>query len=171
MLNIAVYSAKMANAFARLESAGLLTDAIRAISEKMAAQVKRNIQTQGKTFNAPWKAASKWTVARTGRERLLQGTESQVRIRHNKDSSEVIFVNNKNWSLLDHHKGFTRPPTNKLEKITLKRPSALGLKKGVVYFYSRKPQRTPARRILPTQQQGRQIAAGVVAQWAKQVRA
>lgn len=108
------------------------------------------IRTQG--FGS-WEPLSKWTKARTGRRKVLSGMEKHVKPKLSRSGAmraAVLFRSPGDWTLTQHHRGFTKKPTNKVIKVALKKPGLLGLKsKKEVFFKDDTETKVPARKVWP----------------------
>lgn len=116
---------------------------------------RSNIRSQG---GGKWPPLSKWTRAQTGRRKALIDQIPRILAtlaNRAAMSSAVIHNSPGDWSLNQHHTGFTEPPTNKVVKIELKNPGLLGLKRvKEKYFVDNEPTVVPRRPIWP---EGRQL--------------
>jgi hypothetical protein len=126
---------------------------------------RQNIRTQG---GGTWPPLSKWTRAQTGRRKaLLQQIPRIHAILANAAArtSAVIFRSPAEWTLTQHHHGFTEPPTHKVVKIELKtrvkdlkvtKRGKTSLSKGnAIYFVDDQPTKVPRRPVWP---EGGQLA-------------
>lgn len=128
---------------------------MRQYGQLMVRMVKENIRTQGDTFGSKWRPASKWIVAKKARHSVLLEAIPNVKFQAYSGSVRVFFASPGEWSLTQHHQGFTVPPSGHRETFALRRPSVLGKKTNTFSFISRKPSVVPARRIWPTDTQKR----------------
>ena len=79
-----------------------------------------NIASQG---GGTWPPLSKWTRAQTGRRKALLAQIPRITaILANAAArtAVVIFTSPGNWTLTQHHFGFTEPAENKVVKIPMK---------------------------------------------------
>lgn len=139
------------------------------LAKASSRATKGNIRTQG---HGTWAKLSKWTRARTGRRKALSGQEKNVRPKLSRTKamrSAVIFRSPGNWTLTQHHDGFTEQPTNKVIKVLLKKPGIIGLKgKKEIFFKDDKVTKVPARKIWPEGAQLDRIIASTLIEWVSQ---
>lgn len=127
-----------------------------------------NIRTQG---HGKWPPLSKWTRAQTGRRKALIAQIPRITaILANRAAitSAVVFRSPGDWTLTQHHNGFTEPPTKKIVKIELKNPGLIGLKKAKdIYFVDNEPTVVPRRPIWPEGQQLRRLMNTAINKWRR----
>jgi hypothetical protein len=121
---------------------------------------KRNITTQGR---GTWEKLSKWTRAQTGRRKALVSIRKFVGVkRANSKATKAmtVFRSPGDYTLTQHHTGFTELATGGVVKIELKRPGALDKKgklrtKGAktVAFKDTNQKIVPARPVWPNRKQ------------------
>lgn len=141
-------------------------------------QTRRNITTQGK---GTWAKLSKWTSAQTGRRKALVSLRKYVGIKKASSkglSSATIFRSPGDYTLTQHHTGFTEPAQGGVVKVELKRPGALDKKgklrtKGqkVVSFKDNTPQVVPARPVWPSRKQLKPIIRKNIGLFVKELQA
>ena len=121
--------------------------------------IRETMQMQGR--KRPWVPLSRFTMMRTGRRKPLSTLVKQVKSRYTATSGEVYFDNPKNesWTLWEHHKGFSIPPSVGRQGFYAART------KKPVFFMSRQGARVPAREIIPTTREVNQVVGAAVREW------
>ncbi len=127
---------------------------------------RENIRTQG---HGTWPPLSKWTRAQTGRRKALLAQIPRITaILANRAAltAAVIFRSPGDWTLTQHHRGFTERATNKVVKIPLKNPGLIG-ERGITekYFIDSKDTVVPRRPIWPEGAQLRRLMATAINRW------
>jgi hypothetical protein len=146
-----------------------LSHLVRDVLGYLNSQTKFNVTNQGGTFGQRWEAKSKWISAKKGAgAKTLAGMENYIR--HNmtsKLSGRVAFYSPGDWTLTQHHRGFTLPASGREETISIRNPSALGLTPGTkaYKFVWRKDSKVPARQIWPTEKQAFDMAGRQLIGW------
>lgn len=141
-------------------------------------QTRRNITTQG---SGTWAKLSKWTRAQTGRRKALVTLRKFVGVKKARGkalSAATIFRSPGDYTLTQHHTGFTETPQGGVVKVELKRPGALD-KKGklkvkaakVVSFRDNTAQVTPARPVWPSRKQLKPIIRKNISLFVKELQA
>lgn len=133
-----------------------------------AAQI--NLRSQGAHFGERWVHNSKWIDAKKGRgHRPLHTLAPLIRpTMTSKMRGRVAFHSPGNWTLTQHHQGFTKEAHGREVEINIVDPSPLGLSRGTdkFKFLWKNDSKTPARRIWPTEQQANNIAGSLLLRWA-----
>lgn len=119
---------------------------------KARDMTRRNITTQGL---GTWAPLSKWTIAQTGRRKALITLRKFIVARRAKGkgrTASVIFLSPGDFTLTQHHDGYTDPARGGIVKIALKKPSALGLPTSASFksFRDKRSRQVPARHVWPT---------------------
>ncbi len=139
---------------------------------------RKNITTQG---NGTWEKLSKWTRAQTGRRKALVTLRKFVGVKRASSkamSASTIFRSPGDFTLSQHHTGFTELPKGGIVKVELKRPGALD-KKGklrtknqkVVSFKDDTQQVVPARPVWPSRKQLKPIIRKNILRFVKELEA
>ncbi len=139
-------------------------------------QTRRNITTQGRGM---WAKLSKWTSAQTGRRKALVTLRKFVGIKRASSkamSAATIFRSPGDYTLTQHHTGFTETPKGGVVKVALKRPGALD-KEGklkvkqakVVSFRDNTAQVVPARPVWPDRKQLKPIIRKNISLFVKEL--
>jgi hypothetical protein len=133
---------------------------LRALGMAYRRDVQHRISSQD---GGRWATASKWTQARTGRQRVLAGAEKFVRTRVTGARMVLYGDTGGDWTLTQHHFGFENKQNREIGgriQINVVDPGPLGLSLGTAKF-SWAPGnsgKTPARRIWPDEAQAELIA-------------
>ncbi|MEE8606706.1 MAG: hypothetical protein V3S55_03800 [Nitrospiraceae bacterium] len=136
-------------------------------------QARKNITTQG---SGTWVKLSKWTRAQTGRRKALVTLRKFIGVKKANPAatrSATVFRSPGEYTLTQHHTGFTEPATGKVVKIPLKTPAALGQKfkgKSEAVFKDNRPHETPARPVWPEGRQLRKLIARNIRLWRNDLR-
>lgn len=134
---------------------------------------RRNITTQG---GGRWDKLSPWTMAQTGRKKALITLRKFITVKKANAAgtrSATIFRSPGDYSLTQHHRGFTEAATGTVVKIALKRPTALGSKfkgKKVVAFKDNRDKEVPARPVWPEGKQLHKIITRNIRLWRADMR-
>jgi hypothetical protein len=159
----------------------------RSLGDALVNDVKDRIRTSN---NGAWAPASKWLKAKTGQSKVLLGAEKYVRAQITKDSLKIVGKSSK-WTLTQHHLGFENKlldPSEPIDShgrvvIKIKDPRVLNLyvemrrkrdgttvpRATVFAFAPKKPGRTPARQIWPTEMRANVIANPIASRWFAKV--
>lgn len=118
---------------------------------KARDMTRRNITTQG---GGTWAPLSKWTIAQTGRKKALITLRKfivAVKAKGRGRTAKVVFQSPGNFTLSQHHDGYTDPAEGGIVKIALKKPGALKLpaKTKVKGFVDKRSRKVPARPVWP----------------------
>ena len=100
-----------------------------------------------------WKPPSKWIMAKKNVNQVLAGQSRRVNFQSLQDKLVIFFASPGQWTLTQHHDGFTVPPTGDRVTIQLSNPSALALPSSAkaFSFISRRPSVVPARKAWPSE--------------------
>lgn len=133
--------------------------------------VRRNITTQG---GGTWAPMSKWTKAQTGRRKLLVTLRKFVGVKKatpRAKSAAVVFRSPGDFTLTQHHDGFTDHAKGGVVRIALKRPGALGLPSKVATkaFVDKNDRNVPARPVWPSQRQIASLIRRETAKWRREM--
>lgn len=119
-----------------------------------------------------WAPLSKWTKARTGRNKALLKQRERIIFRTAPGRLEVGYREEEaGWNLTKHHKGFrTLGVTGKLMRVPLVRPTALNpVPKGNAKFFTKsKAAVVPARPIWPDRKMIGVMGRPIVTQWMQE---
>ena len=135
-------------------------------------ETRKNITSQGR---GTWPKLSAWTMAQTGRRKALITLRKFVGVKKAGPSAiraSTIFRSPGDFTLTQHHTGFTEPPEAGIVKIELKRPGVLGNKgklqakgKSSVAFRDTKTKVVPPRPVWPSRRQVKALIRKNVAKW------
>jgi hypothetical protein len=171
VINIHVNDQRAKQALQRLlNMKGAISSLLALVAANFQQEVQKNANEQGSQYGR-WVPASKWIIAKEGRSKLFPDVAERIRVRANPERAEVVFQGLEDWTLTQHEKGFTTPPSGTIVTLDLKQPAALGWNKSKFSFFSRNPSRVPARKFWPTDEKAKKTAQPLIAQWAKQVEA
>lgn len=144
-----------------------------ALLSKVAIALRGDVRKRiGSQDSGSWPPISKWGRAK-GKARALSGAGALVKSRVKAGVGQVYAETppdeyGNNWSLTQHHKGFT----NKIESgsvviIPLRNPSALGLPRNrtTFSFIERRAGKTPGRKIWPTREEGNAVMRPIASKW------
>ncbi len=140
---------------------------------KARDMTRHNITTQG---GGKWAPLSKWTVAQTGRRKALITLRKfvvAVKAKGKASTASVVFRSPGDFTLTQHHDGYTDRPVAGIVKIALKRPGVLNLPKTATSksFRDRRSRDVPARPVWP---EGRKLFRMLQKEtriWARQMEA
>ncbi len=147
----------------------------RRLMNKLAAGgrdiTRRNITTQG---GGRWAPMSKWTRAQTGRRKLFVTLRKYIvakKASARAMRASVVFRSPGDFSLTQHHTGYTDPAKGDVVKIALKKPGALGLspKTTVKAFVDKRSRTVPARPVWPSTRQVAILIRKETAKWRRQL--
>lgn len=119
-----------------------------------------------------WRPLSDWTRAKTGRFKAL--ITEREKIKYDVDAQGLTLrvfheQTDPNWTLTQHHKGFTSPAvTGKLMAFPLVRPNLVGIGSKLAIFQSRKATKTPARPVWPSPAMIKKLVGPLIDLWMKE---
>lgn len=139
------------------------------IGQKITEDTKNRIRSQD---SGRWAAASKWTQAKTGQERVLLGIEKYLQMKATATTLQVYADTDGEWTFTQHDQGFENKQDHfdgeKIE-IEIEDPGPLGLSAlpGGVFAWSPKngAGRTPARKIWPTDEEVNAMVQPIASRW------
>jgi hypothetical protein len=139
---------------------------------QLATPLKQDVRTRlSSADGGRWAKPSKWIKAKKNSRKVLNGLGSRIRSRYTQRALSIYFDSPGEWTLTQHHDGFTKLPELRNVTIPIKNPRPLGLSRGTKWFrfYHGKPSVTPARKVWPTEVEAEVIVAPIASRWIVQV--
>lgn len=119
-----------------------------------------------------WAGASKWIQAKKNATRVLEGAEAFVKYDADAKGVSVYGDTGAEWTLTQHDEGFENEPEIEADgriEIDIVNPGPLGLGTGTTKFSwiprGIAPDKTPARKIWPTEAEAVAIITPIYSRW------
>jgi hypothetical protein len=139
---------------------------------QLAMPLKADVRTRLSTADGGrWAKPSKWIRAKKNARKALTGLGSRIRSRYTQRSLSIYFESPGDWTLTQHHDGFTKLPTLGNVTIRIKNPRPLGLSRGTKWFrfFNSRPSVVPARKVWPSEVEAEAIVTPIASQWIAKV--
>ena len=136
----------------------------RSLAIPFKADVKQRLATED---GGRWAKPSKWIKAKKNSRKVLNGLQSRIRSKYTQQALNIYFDSPGEWTLTQHHDGFTKLPELRNVTIPIKNPRPLGLSRGSKWFrfFHGKPSVVPARKVWPSEAEAVAIVTPVASAW------
>lgn len=139
---------------------------------QLAVPLKADVKTRLSTADGGrWAKPSRWIKAKKNARKVLTGLTSRIKSRYTPTTLSVYFESPGDWTLTQHHDGFTKPAEGRHVLIPIKNPRPLGLSRGTKWFsfFHRKASVVPARKVWPSEAEAEAIIVPVASAWIAKV--
>jgi hypothetical protein len=146
--------------------------ALPALWRSLATPLKANVRTRLATADGGrWAKPSRWIKAKKNSRKVLNGLGQRIRSRYTQQALNIYFESPGDWTLTQHHDGFTVPPEGRHVLIPIKNPRPLGLSSGTKWFtfFHGKPSVVPARKVWPSEVEAEAIVVPIASAWITKV--
>jgi hypothetical protein len=139
---------------------------------QLAIPLKSDVRTRLSTADGGrWAKPSRWIRAKKNARKALTGLGSRIRSRYTQQALSIYFDSPGDWTLTQHHDGFTKLPELRQVTIRIKNPRPLGLSSGTKWFrfFHGRPSVVPARKVWPSEQEAVAIVTSIASAWIAKV--
>jgi len=158
-------------------------DALKRIDKALVAERSTLFNTLGRILqddvrermdtrdHGSWAPPSKWILAKKNARSALAGQSRNVRFQTFPDKVVIFFTSPGQWTLSQHHDGFTVQPDGSRVTIPLQNPAPLSLPSSAktFSFISRRPSVVPARKAWPTEAEAVAKIQTPISLWIRKV--